>query len=350
MNITFRQLRVFTEVAQQGSWPARPRPAPDAAGGVDADQGAGGAGRPAAVRPRRAARCRCPPPASTSWSRAAPAGHAEGRRRRDGALQAAGARPADHRHGQHRQVLRAAAAGALPRRAPGRRRAAARGRQPRAAGGADAGRRGRPVGDGPRRRRRWPRAPSPSPRTRMVFVAPPGHPLLRGRQRCRSSALARYPFIVREHGSGTRTAMEQFFAEHRFEPRIAMEMSSNETIKQAVMAGMGLSFLSLHTMGLELRSGLLQLLDIEGTPVMRTWNIVHLQLEAAVAGGRGLPLLHARAGRGAPAGARHAAARPQPGLIPTCVSCARRASSLPRRCRHSAACRGSSRSRSRSCG
>ncbi len=80
-----------------------------------------------------------------------------------------------------------------------------------------------------------------------------------------------------EQGSGTRTAMEAFFAEHRFEPRITMEMSSNETIKQAVMAGMGLSFMSLHTMGLELRSGLLHILDIEGTPVMKMWNVVHLQ-------------------------------------------------------------------------
>jgi DNA-binding transcriptional LysR family regulator len=56
-----------------------------------------------------------------------------------------------------------------------------------------------------------------------------------------------------------------------------MEMSSNETIKQAVMAGMGLSFLSLHTIGLEVRSGLLDILDIQDTPVMRTWNLVHLQ-------------------------------------------------------------------------
>ena len=55
-----------------------------------------------------------------------------------------------------------------------------------------------------------------------------------------------------------------------------MEMSSNETIKQAVMAGMGVSFLSLHTLGLELRSGLLDVIDVEGTPVMRTWNVVHL--------------------------------------------------------------------------
>jgi DNA-binding transcriptional LysR family regulator len=55
-----------------------------------------------------------------------------------------------------------------------------------------------------------------------------------------------------------------------------MEMSSNETIKQAVMAGMGLSFLSLHTMGLELKNDLLCVLDISGTPLMRTWNVVHL--------------------------------------------------------------------------
>lgn len=110
----------------------------------------------------------------------------------------------------------------------------------------------------------------------LVFVCPPGHPLLKiGHTPV--SALEPYAFIVREQGSGTRTAMEGFFSEHRFEPHITMEMSSNETIKQAVMAGMGLSFLSLHTMGLEVRSGLLQVLDIEGTPLMRMWNVVHLQ-------------------------------------------------------------------------
>jgi DNA-binding transcriptional LysR family regulator len=109
----------------------------------------------------------------------------------------------------------------------------------------------------------------------LVFVAPPGHPLLRGGPHAVAD-LAPYPMIAREHGSGTRNAMDTFFAEHRFDTRIAMEMSSNETIKQAVMAGLGLSFLSLHTMGLELRSGLLQLLDIEGAPVMRMWNVVHL--------------------------------------------------------------------------
>jgi LysR family transcriptional regulator, low CO2-responsive transcriptional regulator len=109
----------------------------------------------------------------------------------------------------------------------------------------------------------------------LVFIAPPAHPLLATPQ-APVAALAPYDFIAREHGSGTRNAMEACFAEHRFAPHIAMEMSSNETIKQAVMAGMGLSFLSLHTVGLELRSGLLKVLDIAGTPVMRTWHVVHL--------------------------------------------------------------------------
>jgi len=109
----------------------------------------------------------------------------------------------------------------------------------------------------------------------LVFVAPPGHPLLQGGPHA-VHALAPYPIIAREHGSGTRAAMHKFFDERRFEPRLAMEMSSNETIKQAVMAGLGLSFLSLHTMGLELRSGLLALLDIRDAPVMRMWNVVHL--------------------------------------------------------------------------
>jgi DNA-binding transcriptional LysR family regulator len=109
----------------------------------------------------------------------------------------------------------------------------------------------------------------------LVFIAPPGHPLLQTQQ-APVSSLASYAFIAREHGSGTRNAMETFFAEHRFGPHIAMEMSSNETIKQAVIAGLGLSFLSLHTVGLELKTGLLKTLDIAGTPVMRMWNVVHL--------------------------------------------------------------------------
>ncbi|MBP6671368.1 MAG: LysR family transcriptional regulator, partial [Gemmatimonadales bacterium] len=110
----------------------------------------------------------------------------------------------------------------------------------------------------------------------LVFVAPAGHPLL-ALGPLQVTDLADYSFIVREPGSGTRAAMEQYFAEQSFMPRITMDTSSNETIKQAVMAGMGLSFLSRHTLDLELRSGLLGVLDLEATPVMRTWNVVSLQ-------------------------------------------------------------------------
>jgi DNA-binding transcriptional LysR family regulator len=107
-----------------------------------------------------------------------------------------------------------------------------------------------------------------------VFVAPTDHPLLRVGHPTMES-LQPYGFIVRESGSGTRAAMEKLFESARFEPRISMEMSSNETIKQAVMAGMGISFLSLHTIGLELENRLISVLDVEGTPIVRAWNVVH---------------------------------------------------------------------------
>ena len=109
----------------------------------------------------------------------------------------------------------------------------------------------------------------------LVFVGPPGHPLVAA-EHVAPEALANYPFIVREQGSGTRKAMEDFLRAQHVAPHITMEMSSNETIKQAVMAGMGLSFLSLHTLGLEMRHGLIDIVDVEGTPIMRTWTLVHL--------------------------------------------------------------------------
>ena len=88
-------------------------------------------------------------------------------------------------------------------------------------------------------------------------------------------AKARAALIAREGASGTRALMDRFFQAHRVEPRIAMEMPSNETIKQAVMAGLGLSFLSLHTIGLELENGLMAVLPVQHAPVVRQWYVVH---------------------------------------------------------------------------
>jgi DNA-binding transcriptional LysR family regulator len=109
-----------------------------------------------------------------------------------------------------------------------------------------------------------------------VFIAPPGHPLL-AHGEVSVGALERYPLIVREPASGTRALMDRFFADHRVEPNIDMVMPSNETIKQAVMAGMGMGFLSLHTLGLELTARLLEILPVQGCPVVRAWNVVNLQ-------------------------------------------------------------------------
>lgn len=108
-----------------------------------------------------------------------------------------------------------------------------------------------------------------------VIVAPPGNPLCLERG-MPVKALAKETFISREPGSGTRSAMERFFAQHKIAPEIAMVMASNESIKQAVMAGMGLSFISSHTIGLECQAGHLVPLDIVGLPVMRRWYVVHL--------------------------------------------------------------------------
>lgn len=108
-----------------------------------------------------------------------------------------------------------------------------------------------------------------------VIITPPDHALAKAMGHAPAQALAYFPFIVREPGSGTRAAMEKYFADHRIEPRIAMEMASNESIKQAVMAGLGIAFLSLHTIGLELKSGLLATPDVEGLPIVRRWYVVN---------------------------------------------------------------------------
>lgn len=108
------------------------------------------------------------------------------------------------------------------------------------------------------------------------FVCAPDHPLSR-RKRAAFDLLKDYPFVVREQGSGTRAAMERLFAQHDIPLKVAMEMPSNETIKQAVMAGMGMSFLSLRTVRHELASGHLALIDINGMPIVGDWYVTHLK-------------------------------------------------------------------------
>lgn len=114
-------------------------------------------------------------------------------------------------------------------------------------------------------------APNP-----MAIVAAPSHPMSR-RYRIALSDLAGETFLIRESGSGTRQAMERLFAEAHISPARYLEMGSNETVKQAVMAGLGIAFISLQTTRHEIASGRLALLPVDGLPVMRSWHVVHLR-------------------------------------------------------------------------
>lgn len=104
----------------------------------------------------------------------------------------------------------------------------------------------------------------------LVVVAPPDHPLAR-RRRMDIETLGRETFLMREPGSGTRIATERLFAERGIAPLVGMEVDSNETIKQAVMAGLGVAFISAHTVAAEIESGRLVVLDVKGFPIVRQW-------------------------------------------------------------------------------
>lgn len=109
-----------------------------------------------------------------------------------------------------------------------------------------------------------------------VIVAAPMHPLAQEKN-IPVSRLASEPFVVREKGSDTWNSMEEGFAGRLDLNKIdiAMEIKSTETIKQAVIAGIGISFLSAHTISLELKAGSLIVLDVVGFPVMLNWYVVH---------------------------------------------------------------------------
>lgn len=108
----------------------------------------------------------------------------------------------------------------------------------------------------------------------LVFIAAPDHPLA-GKRRIDPGQLAAETLLFREPGSGTRGALERYLGEHQVNVGATMELGSNETIKQAVMAGLGISFISEHTIGLERAVGRLVKLSVAGTPVSRQWRLVY---------------------------------------------------------------------------
>jgi DNA-binding transcriptional LysR family regulator len=120
----------------------------------------------------------------------------------------------------------------------------------------------------------WPSRAEPFAMHPHVLVTATTHRFAR-LEEVPARALLEEGFIIREPGSGTRAALDEYLAAHHITPRIAMQMSSNEAIKQAVMSGMGVALLSLHTLGLELEYGLIAAPNVEGLPVMRRWHVVN---------------------------------------------------------------------------
>jgi len=109
-----------------------------------------------------------------------------------------------------------------------------------------------------------------------VIIAPCDHPFARV-PRIPLSALKNETFLSREKGSGTRVLEQKLFTEAGVTPKASIELGSNETIKQAVIAGMGVALLSAHTIAAEYASHRLAILDVVGTPIVRQWFVVKRQ-------------------------------------------------------------------------
>ncbi len=111
---------------------------------------------------------------------------------------------------------------------------------------------------------------------KLVVIASPRHPLAK-QAPVSLAQLSQERFLMRETGSGTRLAVEQRFQKNNLTINPYMELGSSEAIKQAVMAGLGLSVLSLDNLSLELRGGYIAVLQVEGFPLIRYWNAMHLK-------------------------------------------------------------------------
>lgn len=107
----------------------------------------------------------------------------------------------------------------------------------------------------------------------LVVIASAQHRLAK-QGRIALAAVMTEQFIAREKASGTRSAIERHLLEYGFVHKTSLEMRSNETIKHAVEAGLGLGIVSLHTIQPELESGRLVVLNVESFPIQRYWHIV----------------------------------------------------------------------------
>jgi DNA-binding transcriptional LysR family regulator len=108
----------------------------------------------------------------------------------------------------------------------------------------------------------------------LVVLARDDHPLAREKD-IPFARLAQEPFLVREEGSGTRRIMMRLFEERGLAPRIRMELGTNEEIKEAILAGLGVTVMSRYTFGLDPESSRYVCLDVEGFPLENHWYLAY---------------------------------------------------------------------------
>ena len=106
----------------------------------------------------------------------------------------------------------------------------------------------------------------------LVVLARDDHPLADAKN-IPFERLAAEPFLVREEGSGARRSMMRLFREHGLTPKVRMELSSNEAIKEAVLAGLGMAIMPRFTFGLDPESPRYRCLDVEGFPLENHWYL-----------------------------------------------------------------------------
>ena len=92
----------------------------------------------------------------------------------------------------------------------------------------------------------------------------------------KQNVLNEVPLLFRENGSGTRLVMENYFKKHQIKSNIKMQLTSNEAVKQAVIAGLGLSILPLIGCKNELKNNELQIIPVKGFPIKSEWNLIWL--------------------------------------------------------------------------
>jgi DNA-binding transcriptional LysR family regulator len=134
-------------------------------------------------------------------------------------------------------------------------------------------------------------------RDELVLIVAPGHAWARRRD-IRPDSLADQPLLVREEGSASRTVTERALQQARVKFSVAMELDHTEAIKQGVMAGLGVAFVSVYAVRGEIATGRLHALRLRGVPIQRHFHVIHHEARGVTASARAFMELLEQTARG----------------------------------------------------